>query len=358
MADWGMILAPTLVRVSFKARPVPIMLHSLQLANGAENISGVGEWITQTAHSLSKQQRLEMSILCENLPDRLAFEYQDATFPELIAGIQTMTGEDLRDNSCVWMQEKSQFTSFDDILNNFDRYKAFMTSVYAEKGITLENEFIEANFAIIHQPSALKQHVINQLNFFWENYLQAEWQRTEPMLQEVVEAFNQNNYVGMKTADIVESVTNRNLRSKEYFEDEMNKTEHIIFMPSPHLGPYVSWISNEKNGDDIVIFGAHLPKNTAKKSKALNHVDLLIQINALADETRLKMLEMLTNADEIYAQDFITQLDLSQSSASRHLRQLTASGYIHERRRDVAKCYSLNRDRIKETMKALGKFLD
>jgi DNA-binding transcriptional ArsR family regulator len=48
---------------------------------------------------------------------------------------------------------------------------------------------------------------------------------------------------------------------------------------------------------------------------------------------------------------------LSQSSASRHLRQLTASGFLSERRRDVAKCYSLNKERIDDTMHALKDFL-
>ena len=53
----------------------------------------------------------------------------------------------------------------------------------------------------------------------------------------------------------------------------------------------------------------------------------------------------------------MVQLDLNQSAASRHLRQLSAAGYITERRRDVAKCYSLNRERINDTFRALDRFL-
>jgi ArsR family transcriptional regulator len=68
-------------------------------------------------------------------------------------------------------------------------------------------------------------------------------------------------------------------------------------------------------------------------------------MNALADDTRLRILEILTKHDELCAQDIIEELGLSQSSVSRHLSQLSATGFLVERRRDVNKCYSLNVDR-------------
>ena len=48
---------------------------------------------------------------------------------------------------------------------------------------------------------------------------------------------------------------------------------------------------------------------------------------------------------------------MSQSSASRHLRQLVATGYLTERRREGAKAYSLNPDRLEETLSYLMRFL-
>ncbi len=51
------------------------------------------------------------------------------------------------------------------------------------------------------------------------------------------------------------------------------------------------------------------------------------------------------------------RLDVSQSAASRHLRQLSASGYLIGRRRADEKCYSLNRDRVSDTFHALDQFL-
>jgi DNA-binding transcriptional ArsR family regulator len=61
--------------------------------------------------------------------------------------------------------------------------------------------------------------------------------------------------------------------------------------------------------------------------------------------------------DELCAQDIMARLDVSQSAASRHLRQLSATGYLTERRRAGEKCYSLNRGRVSNTFHALEQFL-
>jgi DNA-binding MarR family transcriptional regulator len=51
------------------------------------------------------------------------------------------------------------------------------------------------------------------------------------------------------------------------------------------------------------------------------------------------------------------RLDLSQSATSRHLKQLSATGYLSERRCNGAKCYALNPERLENTLKAISNFL-
>ncbi|MCZ7544078.1 MAG: metalloregulator ArsR/SmtB family transcription factor [Anaerolineae bacterium] len=90
---------------------------------------------------------------------------------------------------------------------------------------------------------------------------------------------------------------------------------------------------------------------------SLSRSDLLVRISALADDTRLRILRLLGDAQELRAQEIMDRLDLSQSAASRHLRQLSATGFVRERREDGAKCYSLNRERVEDTCQALKQFL-
>ena len=149
------------------------------------------------------------------------------------------------------------------------------------------------------------------------------------------------------------TVTGRDM--SEHWSDLDYKAKRVVFIPSAHIGPYNAYYMD----DDTVymFFGARMPKGVQKSVGALGRSELLVRLNALADDTRLTILELLTHHEELCAQDIIEMLNLSQSSASRHLRQLTATGYITERRRDVAKCYNLNTERVDDTLKALKQFL-
>ncbi len=361
MVDWGMTLAPADVRVTFKVSVVTVMLNTLHLAQDAENYSGLGDFVYQLSRSLTDQERADLALATINLDDDYAFDFQDADFPAFLNQINSMNDDEFLVKTYTWMSKKSAFTTYQDILHNKDNYTAFMSVVAAEKaekGHFTSPELWERNYDLVQDPAKLKRFVVDFLGSMWEKYLHNEWYRTQNMLTESINAFSQINYDALSTPELVEFVTTRDMRGKEYFEERMNLGKHFVFVPSPHMGPYISWFHCERLNHDMIVFGARMPHNASQKSPALNRSELLVRLNALADETRLRMLEMLATEGEICAQDFITTLDLSQSSASRHLRQLTASGYITERRRDVAKCYTLNPQRIKDTMNALAQFAE
>src|SRR5262249_37308229 len=159
---------------------------------------------------------------------------------------------------------------------------------------------------------------------------------------------------GLTLFEAIRAVVGRDLRT--HWGRVMDRIEHVIFVPSAHTGPYVTKFTT---GNTLrLVFGARLPKGfQATGSSALSRSELLVRLNALADDTRLRILELLAYKGELCAQDIITLLDLSQSSVSRHLSQLSASGFINERRREVAKCYSLNPERLQDTTRALTQLL-
>jgi DNA-binding transcriptional ArsR family regulator len=71
--------------------------------------------------------------------------------------------------------------------------------------------------------------------------------------------------------------------------------------------------------------------------------ELRARLDALADETRLHIIDLLVQRNEMHAQDIIAELGLSQSSVSRHLKQLVSMGYLYERRSEGAnKTYRLS----------------
>jgi DNA-binding transcriptional ArsR family regulator len=82
-----------------------------------------------------------------------------------------------------------------------------------------------------------------------------------------------------------------------------------------------------------------------------------VRLNALADDSRLRILRFIAENGEQRAQDLIPVLNLSQSAVSRHLQQLAATGYLSERRCEGGKCYRLNPERTSDTLRAVEAFL-
>lgn len=360
MADWDFILAPSTVLVEVTLDEVAIVSNTLKMIKAEEFHSGLHEWVNETAHKLTPEQNKLGESVAWNI-DRFVLKSDARTFPDFIKSVADLPADSVIDNAFHWLREQDDYPGDDALLNDLDSYLSFtercVAEKYAKKGEEFHAEHWAEQWHMLQNPQQFMDDAVDYMQFMWDTYLKAEWARVKPMLQEAVNAFSQLDYEGMSPYEAIETITGRNMRGRDFFEDKLANAEKLIFMPSAHLGPYISWGAAPDDRTMIFFFGARPPKNATMKSTALGRSELLVRLNALADETRLKMLEMLTETDELCAQDFITGLDLSQSSASRHLRQLTASGYLTERRRDVAKCYSINPDRVDDTIQALKIFL-
>jgi ArsR family transcriptional regulator, arsenate/arsenite/antimonite-responsive transcriptional repressor len=69
--------------------------------------------------------------------------------------------------------------------------------------------------------------------------------------------------------------------------------------------------------------------------------DLARWLKATADPTRLRMLDLLCRHGELCVCDLQNVLEISQSSASRHLRTLREAGLVTDRRRGMWIDYAL-----------------
>lgn len=352
------LLTPPSVKVSLALEPIYNALNSLILVGLAGERSGLGEWAEHTSRLLTATERqhnhLVGTMFYALLPDQ-----DHDSFPAFIDELRQRPAETLRDRYL------SDITSGRQALKRgltatpaqllADR-SAFVAHIHALFDDRQPDEYHQEHFDWVHsllnQPEELKTLVLDHMQSMWERFIQAEWERVLPLLRESLASFEQIDLSDLTALEAVRAITGRDLSS---MWDRDYETPEYVFVPSAHMGPYISAFTR---GDvTYVLFGARTPEGVRPASSELTRSDLLVQLNALADETRLTILELLTRYKELCAQDIISMLNLSQSSASRHLRQLTASGYLVERRRDVAKCYSLNRGRIQETALALNVFL-
>jgi ArsR family transcriptional regulator len=67
-------------------------------------------------------------------------------------------------------------------------------------------------------------------------------------------------------------------------------------------------------------------------------------IQSLEDETRLRIMALLLDAEELCVCDFVAVLQLPQSTVSRHLSHLKNAGWLSDRRAGVWIHYSFATD--------------
>lgn len=367
MTDQPFILAPATasVQVRIALEPDYNVLNSLSLLSYPEERSGFSEWVTRTAAKLSPDRDYTHRLIFKTMFSALEPYLGHTSFPAYLDALETANAEAMRDHAIAWIckrdrehhhMEGIEPLEKEVLLNDRSAYLNFIERVYAKKGVEKEGTFEPSYFveahALFNDPVTMKKRVVSHLREMWEEIAKPEWERVVPMLQESVDAFQQLDFSRMTGLEAVRVVTGRDVSS--FWE---NWPETIIFIPSAHIGPYITRYDNDAETLARVLFGARQPEGARVSSPALSRSELLVRLNALADDTRLMILELLTQHDELCAQDVIEMLNLSQSAASRHLRQLTATGYLVERRREVAKCYSLNPQRVDDTLRALKRFL-
>lgn len=355
----NLILTPKTAAIRVELEPAVNAVHSMVLIAKVDKLSGLDEWVLHTAEALSPKRFHDHRLTFEGfyfatIPDR-----SYPSFPAYLEALASSEPQALRDKvlntySAIPLQE-----GFDDplaelgweaILQDPQAYLTFIQSRFPLDHIDLNLE-MEA-YKLLSDPPAMKALIVAHMGHMWDEFMAAEWVRVSPMLQESVAAFRKVDFRPMSPSEVVRFITGNEM---EEMEQCLLDAEQVIFVPSAHVGPYAGKFKSD--GIAWLVFGARLPEGVPIVSPDLSRADLLVRLSALADVTRLRILALIKEHDGMCAQEVIDALGLSQSTASRHLRQLSASGYLVERRTEAGKCYRLNPDHLQGTLRALEDFL-
>lgn len=350
--DFMLVSKPPAVSVAIE--PVQNALNSLYMLTKADDLSGLDEWVVRTSAAMSPERRHTNRIVFEGLHHALQPERRLPSFPayiDYVAAQDPVVGRDRLVQS-VWRCGPGMQGQASDLLASVDTYIDFLQTYFtsAEIDVALETE----TYGLMIDPPRMQQVMVEHLRTMWYDYLAVEWERVRPLLEESAAAFNQLDLASLGIAEAAHLILGQEVQGK--WTSMLTEARQVIFVPSAHVGPYAGKFSS----DQVVwlLFGARLPDGAHIGSSALSRSELLIRLSALTDDTRLRMLGLLSRQGELCAPDIMLHLDLTQSATSRHLRQLSATGFIFERRRDGAKCYSLNRKRVDDTFRSLDRFLD
>jgi DNA-binding transcriptional ArsR family regulator len=341
--------------------PATNALTSLMLLNS--DLSGFDPWVLATREAMSPEQLQTNSLVChaaaaflggtdwpsfpawvEDLARREPYDMRDRSLSFLLEGLQTKLGWD-----------PDQIPSREQLLADQDTYLDLIERTCEAKGAPCDLSHYALEHEYLQDPIARQELMVKHLSRMWDEHLATEWMARLSLIEESVAAFELVDYGGMTASEIVSEVTARDALPRDW-ESWLPETVRLAFAPSAHIGPYMILMDRSSTGARIV-FGARVPTRAQVVSPELNRSELLIRLGALADDSRLRILELLAREGELCAQQVISYLGMSQSSVSRHLRQLVATGYVTERRREGSKAYSLNPDRLEDTLNHLKQFL-
>jgi DNA-binding transcriptional ArsR family regulator len=206
---------------------------------------------------------------------------------------------------------------------------------------------LDAALSLLKDLAQLKGRFIAVVERFWREVYQAEWAATLPMMRRSTLYHRRQRY-RLAFPDLFMAVTDRLL--PETHADLA--PERVRFVPSCYIGPYFTFVRHDEG---LTVFyncrTVHLARRPTKGP------GLFPMLKALADETRLQIVEML-HGREMYAQQIVGRLGISQAAVSRHLRLMVSAGVLRVRREGGAKFYTVNGDTLAylaASLRALGE---
>ncbi|HLO33812.1 MAG TPA: ArsR family transcriptional regulator [Anaerolineales bacterium] len=336
MAPFALNLEKTRITDAIvKVEPALNAFGSMLLIAKADDEPGIHEWVTKTRRQMSPEERFRHKLVTIGFHYSILPQAPEETFEAYLNALEATPPSELRDRLLNAYSEicltdhghaptnQNLPVDWDEVLSSANNYVEFLRSRFGDE---LTDEEVETRaYQYVIDPAALKQLLTGHIRWLWKNYLQAEWTRVRPMLEESARAFNQIDLSNMTRVEQVEFVTGKELSETKWGE-EFLKAKDVIFIPNAHFGPY---IRTTKIRDTFYIyFGAHLPEGSDIRVPELDRAEIVSRISALADDTRLQILQMIAERGEMRSQEIMDAINLSQPSVSRYLSQLTAAGYL------------------------------
>jgi DNA-binding transcriptional ArsR family regulator len=362
------IVRPEPAPVTVALEPAHNAIHSLMLLTKANDVSGLGEWVTRTAQALTPRERRRHKLVIIGFYHAILPEQSWSSFPAYVDHLATRNPNTLRDQmlstyACIPPMtevDQCQRACYDEpipvdweaVLGNVDNYLDFLRARFSPEQLDVELEAQAYSYVV--DPPAMQDLIVSHLRLMWNEHLAAEWERVRPMLSDAVQAFQQIDVAKMSRIEAAKVIAGQEFEEEKWVQ-AFERAQEVILVPSAHVGPYLgkTWAGNTLR----VLFGARLPAGVEFNAPDLSRAEIVVRLNALADDSRLRILKLVAEKGELVSQEIMADLGFSQSAASRHLQQLSATGYLNERRCNGAKCYRLNPERIEDTLCAISRFL-
>lgn len=210
---------------------------------------------------------------------------------------------------------------------------------FLEPGIT--NADLDEALDLVLAPEQLKARTVALFDRFWNECYHQECERSLSEIWRVLRQVRLADYPSAASA--FEDLSGHRLPDE--VQSAFPEVERITFCPSYHLGDLVQFIRYPP--ELILYFDCRRMTAIAQSEPdAPVSLNLLPGLRALADGTRLRIIEMLRDR-ELYAQEIVGRLSISPSAVSRHLSMLEAADIVYVRPVNGMKYYAINARRLR-----------
>lgn len=353
------IVQPQQQTISVALEPVHNALYSLTLLLRVGQVSGLGKWVTHTYQTMTPEERETHRLVFEGFHYTLFPRSNWRNFEAYLDRLKTMDPRTLCNRMLDAYFEMpylgdgiDQYQSTSHALRSADDYVDFLIGRFGEA--FLDSELERQAYAYLIDPPNMRNLIFSHLQMMWERFVADEWRRVQPLLADAVAAFAATELDKIAFTEAFHFVTGQNLSDMKWPIREEDY-DRFVFVPSAHAGPYLGKF--HRGRELFIFFGARLPEGSTIHAPDLSRNELVVRLNALADDTRLRILRYIADNGEQRSQSIMSELELSQSTASRQLSHLCAAGFLRSRLCNGAKCYSLSEDRLRDMVQAVLAFL-
>lgn len=355
MSDFGFVGDRSIPTIRFEVAPVLNALSSLCML--VQDLEGISSWVTRESATLTDEERTAAERACDATA-HVGNAWNDS-FPQWLDALSSRNPAELFRTDLERLHRKAARDLDGDIPD--------VAALAADRELYLatERRLCEAHekecdlggegtkYDAMKNGSEYRDETVMLLRGMWDRHLKDEWPKVVLSIEESVMAFRSISTKGSSVEEKVKFVTER-----EYVPDEwlavLESVDEVVFVPSVHIGPYMSLFHHDES-TAWMVGRARIPEGAAIQSSALGKSELLMRLDALSDGSRLEIIELAAKKGEITNQDVIDSLRVSQSSASRHLTQLAATGLLHVDASERTKRYRVNTERVDEMFQGVKR---
>jgi len=339
------------VTTTIALEPVYNALMSLALLTADTSDLELDAWVRQTAAAMTPEQRHRNRLVFEGLGDALTTDVEYADFPAYLAALSSTAPEALRDRVLQRLGPEGTPAAPAAPLADATAFAEYVAR--RSPDAPPERALLAEVHALLSDPPALHRLIDGHLHELWETALAVEWSRVVPRLSGLVMRLQTHTWPVATAAETIRGLIGREL--PDAIAGQLGPIQRLVVVPSAHVGLHASRFGSDTT---IWVFVWGRWDELSVRRSPVKRVELIGPLSTLADETRLRILELLAQHEELPAQEIIAQVALSQPSVSRHLKQLCATGFVSERRGEGGnKRYRLNNKRVDGTFRALKQLL-